>query len=79
MSLDVRANTHHKLPKHGDVNIQFGVYKNACCGTEIVIPVGVTFPDCARHLDMSTEWKRLRNEDRIPRASELPDSKKPAA
>ena len=38
-----------------------------------------TFPDCARHLDRPTEWKLVRNDDRIPRASELPDSKKRCA
>jgi len=67
------------MPKNGDVNIQFGVYKNVCCGTEIVIPVGSVFPDCARHLDMPTEWKLVENDRRIPRASDLPDSKKRAA
>jgi len=64
------------VPKNGETNFQFGVYKNVCCGNEIVIPAGATFPDCARHLDLPTEWKRVRNDARIPHASELPDSKK---
>jgi hypothetical protein len=71
--------SHIKMPKNGEINIRFGVYRNVCCGTEIVIPVGCTFPDCARHLDIPTEWKPVKNDGRIPHANELPDSKKPAA
>jgi hypothetical protein len=69
----------YKMPKNGEINIQFGVYKNVCCGTEIVIPVGSTFPNCARHLDQPTVWEPVSNDDSIPRASELPDSKKRCA
>jgi hypothetical protein len=64
------------MPTNRDINTQFGVYRNVCCATEIVIPVGSMFPECARHLDQRTEWKLVRNDDHIPHASELPDSKK---
>ena len=67
------------MPKNRELNWKFGVYKNVCCGTEIVVPAGSPFPDCARHLDQPTEWKLVRNDARIPRASELPDSKKRSA
>ena len=67
------------MPKNRETNFQFGVYKNICCGTEIVIPSGVAFPDCARHPDLRTEWQLVKNDARIPRANELPDSKKRSA
>ena len=59
------------MPKNnGDVNSKLGVYRNLCCGTEIVIPVGSTFPDCAKHFGLTTEWKLVENAGRIPRASD---------
>jgi len=64
------------MPKNREMNSQAGTYKNVCCGTEIVIPAGVAFPDCARHLDLHTEWQLVKNDGRIPHANELPDSKK---
>jgi hypothetical protein len=47
--------------RDGEVNLQFGIYKNICCGAEIVIPEGVTFPQCAKHV--STEWKDIIEVD----------------
>jgi hypothetical protein len=67
------------MPKTGDKNAKPGVYKNVCCGTEIVIPVGLIFPDCARHFDVPTEWSLVETGGRVPHASELPDSKKKTA
>ena len=59
------------MPQNGEVNTKFGVYKNVCCGTEIVIPEGVTFPECATHIKLTTEWKPAANSDRIPHVNEL--------
>ena len=64
------------MPKNREMNSQAGIYKNVCCGTEIVIPAGVAFPDCARHADQRTDWEIVRNEARIPHVNELRDSKK---
>ena len=64
------------MPKNREMNFRFGVYKNVCCATEIVIPAGVVFPDCAKHPDQRTEWELVKNDGRIPHANELPDSKK---
>jgi len=37
------------VPQNGAVNEKFGVYKSVCCGAEIVITAGATFPDCPNH------------------------------
>ena len=57
------------MPRDGEVNREFGIYKNTCCSAEILIPQGVTFPQCATHV--STEWKDITDVDYIPRASEV--------
>ena len=69
------------MPKNGEMNKEFGIYKSLCCGAEIVIPENVTFPDCAIHMNQPTEWKNITNVDRLPHADELDRKKKknPAA
>src|SRR5688572_17328566 len=34
-----------RMPRNGEINDKFGVYKSLCCSVEIVIPEGATFPD----------------------------------
>ncbi len=51
------------VPKTGEVNQKFGVYKSTCCGYEIVITEGATFPFCPDHLPLITIWKLLPDED----------------
>ena len=63
------------MPRNGDINNRFGVYKSLCCGLEIVIAEGVTFPDCPRHLKLTTEWKPLVDEP-IQHVSKLFPKKK---
>ena len=46
-----------RMPRNGEINIKFGVYKAVCCGNEIVINAGSTFPDCPKHPKRMTEWK----------------------
>jgi hypothetical protein len=53
-----------KMPRDGEVNREFGVYRNSCCNAEILIPKGVTFPQCEKHV--STEWKDITDVDNIP-------------
>jgi hypothetical protein len=50
------------MPRKGDVNKKFGVYRNLCCGAEIVIPENVTFPGCAEHIHPDTQWKLLSTD-----------------
>ena len=45
------------MPHDGEVNLEFGVYRNTCCSAEILIPEDVTFPQCAKH--GATEWKDI--------------------
>jgi hypothetical protein len=64
------------MPRNGEINREFGVYKNLCCGAEIVIPKNVTFPDCAMHSNLPTVWKNVTNADRISHANELKSKSK---
>lgn len=45
------------MPQNGDINKRFAVYKNICCGQEIMIREGATFPDCKKHPKLTTVWK----------------------
>jgi hypothetical protein len=59
---------------NGDRCIQFGVYRSLCCGVEIIIAAGATFPECPKHVKLPTSWKPV-NEGRIQHVFELPESK----
>jgi hypothetical protein len=47
------------MPSSGEPSENFGVYKTRCCDAEIVIGVGVLFPDCPNHKDGDTEWIQI--------------------
>jgi hypothetical protein len=47
----------------GELNREFGVYRSKCCGDEIAISQGATFPDCPRH--DATEWKSVSQVELI--------------
>jgi hypothetical protein len=51
------------MPRNGELSKTFGVYKTLCCDAEIVIGVGVPFPDCPNHKNLPTEWKQLSEVD----------------
>jgi hypothetical protein len=51
------------MPCNGDVSKTFGVYRTLCCDAEIVIGVGVPFPDCPNHKNLTTEWKQVYDAD----------------
>jgi hypothetical protein len=51
------------MPRNGETSKTFGVYKTLCCDAEIVIGVGVPFPDCPNHKNLPTEWKQLSDVD----------------
>ncbi len=53
------------MPYNGELSKVFGVFRTLCCDAEIVIGVGVQFPDCPNHPRLPTEWKPLPNEDPI--------------
>ena len=39
------------MPRNGEINKTFGVFRTLCCDAEIVI--------CPNHKNLSTEWKRI--------------------
>jgi hypothetical protein len=50
------------MPQNGEINTQFGVYKSLCCGHEIMVREGVTFPDCKNHRRLTTIWKPVKHD-----------------
>jgi len=53
------------VPQNGEVNQEFGVYKSQCCGAEIVIGHGATFPDCPNHRKLATRWNPVEEDKTI--------------
>ena len=49
------------MPKSGEKNKEFGIYKNVCCDAEIVISVRATFPHCPNHPTHATTWSPLES------------------
>jgi hypothetical protein len=47
------------MPQNGEINPTFGLYRNVCCGLEIIIREGVKFPDCRNHAKLPTIWKPI--------------------
>ena len=47
------------MPQNGRINETFGVYKSTCCGSEIIIVQGATFPHCPNHRKQITEWRQV--------------------
>ena len=47
------------MPRNGEINLRFGVYKSLCCGDEIIVREGATFPDCKKHVNLPTVWKPI--------------------
>ena len=45
------------VPQNGEKNEKFGVYESLCCGAEIVIRKGATFPECPNHRSLATIWE----------------------
>jgi hypothetical protein len=63
------------MPKNGDINDRFGVYRSLCCNREITLGEDERFPDCPGHPKLSTIWKSVTTGS-IPKASELRGFKK---
>jgi hypothetical protein len=63
------------MPTNGEINQAFGVYRNICCGVEIVIQAGATFPDCPNHPKLTTKWKGIADEP-IRHVRDLPTKEK---
>src|SRR5437879_6050542 len=50
------------MSQNGEVNSKFGMYQSVCCGAEIFLGVGSTFPDCPHHPRLTTIWKPVLDE-----------------
>jgi hypothetical protein len=50
------------MASNGEVSNRFGVYRSACCGAEIIIREGATFPDCRNHPKLTTTWEAIEVE-----------------
>ena len=50
------------MSQNGEVNSKFGMYQSVCCGAEIVLNAGSTFPDCPNHPKLTTIWKPVLDE-----------------
>ena len=45
------------MPRTREVCSELNLYKNLCCGIEVVLGRGVLFPDCPKHPKRTTFWK----------------------
>lgn len=79
MALGLQTNTSvgSYMPFNGEMNKRFGVYRNLCCGEEIVIVEGTAFPECSKHPNLPTKWKSIA-DDEIRHVSRLFDKKEAA-
>jgi hypothetical protein len=68
----------------GSINEQYGIYKNHCCGDELVVCKGIIFPNCNMHAEIVTRWQLLVSIPRGPLGrpeptGNAPNSGNPAA
>jgi hypothetical protein len=60
------------LPKNGEINNKFGLYRSLCCGYEVVVAERAKFPDCPNHLNLPTIWKSVVDDPKpIPHVREI--------
>jgi hypothetical protein len=55
----VRARPPYYMACNGEINPTEGLYQNLCCELELFLPAGSVFPDCERHPNLPTVWKRV--------------------
>jgi hypothetical protein len=64
-----------KVAQSGDQNTSLGVYKSVCCGREIAIGKGATFPQCPEHRNLPTEWIAIGESNQALHLVVLPEMK----
>ena len=52
------------LYNNGDVSPADGWYRNVCCELDVYVSAGKIFPDCRRHKNLPTSWKRIEDPAR---------------
>jgi hypothetical protein len=60
------------MPQNGEINQKSGLYKSVCCGAEIVINLGLMFPDCPNHRKLPTIWKPIKDAAVIAETAKKP-------
>jgi hypothetical protein len=53
------------MPRNGDINERFAVYRSVCCGREILLRENQRFPDCPRHRNLPTIWTPIVSDETI--------------
>jgi hypothetical protein len=43
----------------GSVNGHYAIYRNHCCGDELILYPGIRFPNCKRHNEIVTRWQMV--------------------
>jgi len=43
---------------NGEISPADAWYRNVCCDLDMFVPAGKQFPDCRRHKNLPTSWKR---------------------
>ncbi len=61
------------MPQNGEINQKSGLYKSVCCGAEIVINLGLIFPDCPNHRKLTTIWKSAKGAAIIAETTKKPE------
>src|SRR5215813_9357834 len=81
-SLDALTPEHPRtkgsMPKNGEVNTHFALYRTLCCNHELIIREDEVFPDCPRHTNLSTVWKLMKVEAVQTEAMKKDDSTPPS-
>ena len=49
---------------NGQPSPEDSFYATVCCGWEMFVPAGKVFPDCKRHKNLSTAWKKVEVEQK---------------
>ena len=60
------------MAQSGDKNTSFGIFRNCCCGREIVIINGATFPQCPKHRQLPTVWEAVSESNEAVHLVVLP-------
>jgi len=72
------AGRYGPVPRNGEINKIFGVYKSLCCDYEIVVREGATLPTCPKHPNIPTIWNVLEVEIRPMRVIKKTESDSPS-
>ena len=64
------------MSQSGEKNTSFGVFRSECCGFEIVIRDGSTFPECSKYSHLATKWMPVIESEGVLTVDEISRKKK---